>query len=526
MATVVQRRRGTAAQHTTFTGAAGEITIKTDTKELVVHDGSTPGGWTGGGFLQAGSGAVTRTAQAKMRDTVSVKDFGAVGDGVTDDTAAITAALAAADDVFVPPGTYLISSTISIAQFKVFRGVGYKSRLSANSISGPVISITSGTGPTEVSGFRITGTATSGVSVNNAQTIVVDNISLWGLTATNGFVFVSTWGSAFSNLWTNGSTLTNAGFICGQDFNANDCRNWYTGSSFCTYSLLIDGTYNGGSGVSHGSSWTMVCLQDGQYGIYIGSYQGASFNGVYMENVVHPLRLGVASTKLARGIAFNGGDFGGPYNTHPNYASREAVIWLDYAIGCSIDGVDLSGAYNCGNAAPITFSGGGGSGAFAIARVTAAGVVQSVEVVCGGTGYTSDPTAAVGGAGSSASLTVTRSGTSVSTIAVAAGGSGYVPVVCPVAVTYNKAFKCSINSVMFNSSFGDTSPLYPWVVRRSGADSGAGVMLLNDASWLNSANGNAATLMKTRSNNYTHALIEYDNTGALQSYVYTPPQYP
>jgi hypothetical protein len=467
-------------------------------------------------FLQAGTGAVTRTAQAKMRDTVSVKDFGAVGDGVADDTAAITAALAAADDVFVPPGTYLISSTISIAQFKVFRGVGYKSRLSANSISGPVISITSGTGPTEVSGFRITGTATSGVSVNNAQTIVVDNISLWGLTATNGFVFVSTWGSAFSNLWTNGSTLTNAGFICGQDFNANDCRNWYTGSSF----------YNGGSGVSHGSSWTMVCLQDGQYGIYIGSYQGASFNGVYMENVVHPLRLGVASTKLARGIAFNGGDFGGPYNTHPNYASREAVIWLDYAIGCSIDGVDLSGAYNCGNAAPITFSGGGGSGAFAIARVTAAGVVQSVEVVCGGTGYTSDPTAAVGGAGSSASLTVTRSGTSVSTIAVAAGGSGYVPVVCPVAVTYNKAFKCSINSVMFNSSFGDTSPLYPWVVRRSGADSGAGVMLLNDASWLNSANGNAATLMKTRSNNYTHALIEYDNTGALQSYVYTPPQYP
>jgi hypothetical protein len=94
MATVVQRRRGTAAQHTTFTGAAGEITIKTDTKELVVHDGSTPGGWTGGGFLQAGSGAVTRTAQAKMRDVVSLADFGAVGDGVTDDRTAIVNALA------------------------------------------------------------------------------------------------------------------------------------------------------------------------------------------------------------------------------------------------------------------------------------------------------------------------------------------------------------------------------------------------------------------------------------------------
>jgi hypothetical protein len=45
-------------------------------------------------FLQAGSGAVVRTAQSKMRDVVSVKDFGAVGDGVADDTAAFAAAFA------------------------------------------------------------------------------------------------------------------------------------------------------------------------------------------------------------------------------------------------------------------------------------------------------------------------------------------------------------------------------------------------------------------------------------------------
>lgn len=62
-------------------------------------------------FTQSGAGAVTRTSQEKMRDFVSVKDFGAVGDGANDDTAEIQAAITAAaagagNTVYFPPGIY------------------------------------------------------------------------------------------------------------------------------------------------------------------------------------------------------------------------------------------------------------------------------------------------------------------------------------------------------------------------------------------------------------------------------------
>ena len=68
------------------------------------------------GFRQTGTGAVARTVDAKLKDTVSVKDFGAVGDGVTDDTAAIQAAITAGanKEVYFPSGTYVATSlTIS-----------------------------------------------------------------------------------------------------------------------------------------------------------------------------------------------------------------------------------------------------------------------------------------------------------------------------------------------------------------------------------------------------------------------------
>ena len=71
------------------------------------------------GFIQAGTGAVARTEQAKLRDVLSVKDFGAVGDGIVDDTVAIQAALDAlfaanGGCAFLPRGTYKVTAMLQV----------------------------------------------------------------------------------------------------------------------------------------------------------------------------------------------------------------------------------------------------------------------------------------------------------------------------------------------------------------------------------------------------------------------------
>jgi len=69
----------------------------------------------GGGITQAGTGAVQRTVESKLQETVSVKDFGAVGDGVTNDAPAVQAALNASQSsmLIFPPGTYKLNSNVT-----------------------------------------------------------------------------------------------------------------------------------------------------------------------------------------------------------------------------------------------------------------------------------------------------------------------------------------------------------------------------------------------------------------------------
>jgi len=74
------------------------------------------------------TGAVVRTGEAKFAEKVSVKDFGAIGDGSTDDTAKIQAAInylgsLRGGELYFPPGRYKISAQLTVG-FSDIRLIG------------------------------------------------------------------------------------------------------------------------------------------------------------------------------------------------------------------------------------------------------------------------------------------------------------------------------------------------------------------------------------------------------------------
>ena len=79
------------------------------------------------GYNQGDASAVDRNVLNKLRESVSVKDFGAAGDGTTDDTAAIQAAVDAnlQSVIYFPEGTYKITSPIQLDQNVFLQGEVY-----------------------------------------------------------------------------------------------------------------------------------------------------------------------------------------------------------------------------------------------------------------------------------------------------------------------------------------------------------------------------------------------------------------
>lgn len=120
---------------------------------------------------------ITPTNSYVAASLVNVVDYGATGDGVTDDTAAIQDAIDNGHTIFFPSGTYLVGDTLTVWDNQRFVGDGGKSIVKGDGTVSDIFEC-SGVTNVEFSSFRIAGGATVGISAYQVDNLTVNAMTI------------------------------------------------------------------------------------------------------------------------------------------------------------------------------------------------------------------------------------------------------------------------------------------------------------------------------------------------------------
>jgi len=271
----------------------------------------------------------------------NVLDYGAVGDGITDDTTAIQDAIDAAavlgGVVFFPANVYLVQSGITLKTKVSLRGEGRNnvSEIKRTATGGPVITIDQSTG--------VMGAVVEELKIRHTGTASADRGIYWARTTNPGFTFCS-----FRNLDVTGyDGLYFAGDAVGapiwntfDQVKAISCVNYgfyFSGVANQNVFLNCASAYSGNDGIrfalSGGSSAQNIALIN-----FASEYSGTS-----AANAVSGL--------WARGVAgllidnFYGENNGPDSNFGAAFGVNSAHIWLQDCSGVEIRG----GTFNKAN---------------------------------------------------------------------------------------------------------------------------------------------------------------------------------
>lgn len=284
------------------------------------------------GFIQAGTGAVATTAQAKMRETISVKDFGAVGDDTHDDTTNIQAAINYANsiggDVYFPAGIYKITNGLTINNsgdtsdtFKasMYGDSSASARIHGAAGSYDMLTITGGTGAGVESHQVIRGLffvkedyVGSCISGDNIAFLSLEDVSCFN--ANYSFYATDVLSSVFYNCvfrqatigmraeYTNFSypnALTMVGCVIG---NCLDAGVWITGGT--TFNMFGGSVESNGIGGSSATKFGVLLNNSGVQGSISGN-----FSGVYFENNVGTADIWLANSAQPAAASISGCSF-------------------------------------------------------------------------------------------------------------------------------------------------------------------------------------------------------------------------
>lgn len=197
------------------------------------------------GFIQSGTGATYRTVQSKLRDTVSVKDFGAVGDGVTDDTAAFNAAQGTGNiTLLMPPGTYVLNN-FRLKTGARLVGMGYETTAIKQGVAGnPAVNCTSDVTTGQISSAGLLNCKVIGATSATVAAVLVAADGPWAVWKST-FDFVAS--LTYRALEVQAATANNV-FRCWFKVTSQDTTNTavlINGGVYNNFDLFLTNTSNG-----------------------------------------------------------------------------------------------------------------------------------------------------------------------------------------------------------------------------------------------------------------------------------------
>ena len=186
----------------------------------------------------------------------NVRDYGAIGDGTTDDTVAIKAAIAAATQIFFPAGTYKVTQSLNLSSGQYVFGVGKDSMIDMSvDDDGHVFGIVGATG-VPVTGVTIENIAMdcnntinlNGIGIAYAQNCFVDNVWVFNAGRKAFTMQYEVFDNIISNCYCDGGEATLALITLEDPTLTNQCqRNIITNIAIETatdWVLALDGADN------------------------------------------------------------------------------------------------------------------------------------------------------------------------------------------------------------------------------------------------------------------------------------------
>ena len=306
-------------------------------------------------FTQSGTGATARTVDSKLKDTVSVKDFGAVGDGVADDTAAIQAALNSATGkgltIYVPQGTYKITTSLTWPQSWPVRLIGdgvEATIINYTGASSAINMFSSGASTvfvkSSIENLRLDGngtTSVNGVNIRQAYSIALRNVRIRNFGV--GVRIEQSWSILLD--FVHFDANSQVGLELHNEANNITCN-------CCEFLLNARGIYTAGARSVLFSGCTLE--ENTQYGAYITSNstdsqsESITFQGCYIEgNATNDIRIiqdsGAISPQstVIRDCYFVGMASRATQAIRADQADHVVITGCDFSIGTATYGYSL-----------------------------------------------------------------------------------------------------------------------------------------------------------------------------------------